>query len=45
MRFVDEPTISWSVPAGACRIDQQRSETLHPPVDGHVVDLHSALGQ
>jgi hypothetical protein len=31
--------------AGACRIDQQRRESLHPATDGHVVDLHSALGQ
>jgi hypothetical protein len=26
------------VPAGSCRIDQQRGKPLHPPVDAHVVD-------
>jgi hypothetical protein len=37
--------ISRDVPAGTCRIDQQRGEPLHPPIDGHVVYLDAALGE
>jgi hypothetical protein len=33
------------VSAGSGRVDQQRSEPLHPAVDGHMIDPHSALGQ
>jgi hypothetical protein len=33
------------LPAGSCRVDQQRSESSHPPVGDHVVDLDPALGQ
>src|SRR6195952_3448310 len=43
--FIDEPAIARRVSTGSCCIDQQRGETLHPPVDGDVIDLHSALGQ
>ena len=31
--------------AGSGRVDQQRREALHPPVQGDVVDLDTALGQ
>jgi hypothetical protein len=27
------------------RVGQQRGEPLHPPVNGDVVDLHTALDQ
>ena len=43
--LVYDPAISRNVPAGACRIDQQRSEPLHPAIDGHVIDLDPAFGQ
>ena len=43
--FVHEPPVTGGVPAGTCRVDQQRSEPLHPAVDAHVIDLHSALDQ
>jgi hypothetical protein len=43
--FIDEPPVARDVPAGSCRVDEQRGEPLHPPVHAHVVDLHSALGQ
>jgi hypothetical protein len=33
--FIDELPITTGVPAGPCRLDQQRSESLHPPVYAH----------
>jgi hypothetical protein len=44
-RLVDEPPITGYVSARPCRVDQQRSETLHPPIDGHVIHLDAPLGQ
>jgi hypothetical protein len=44
LRFVNEPSIPGGVPAGACRINQQRGEPLHPAVDGHLVNLDAPLG-
>ena len=43
--LVDEPAVTGTVPARPGRVDQQRGEALHPPVDGHVVDLDATLGQ
>jgi hypothetical protein len=43
--LVYEPAVSWDVPAGACRIDQQRSEPLNPAIDGHVIDGDATLGE
>jgi len=45
-----DPQLSWvsvarSVPAGSCRVDQQRSEPLHPPIHAQVIDLDPAFGQ
>ncbi len=31
--FVDEPPITWDVPAGSSRVDEQRGEPLHPLID------------
>jgi hypothetical protein len=31
--LVDKPPIAGYVPAGSCRVDRQRCEPLHPPVD------------
>jgi hypothetical protein len=36
IRLIHKPTISRDVPAGTSRIDQQRSEPLHPSVDGQL---------
>jgi hypothetical protein len=43
--LVHEPAISYSVPAGAGGLCQQRREPLHPSVDGDVVDLDPAFSQ
>jgi hypothetical protein len=43
--LVHEPAISYSVPAGAGSLDQQRREPLDPSVDGHVVDLDLSFSQ
>jgi hypothetical protein len=43
--LVHEPAISYSVPAGAGSLCQQRREPLHPSVDGDVVDLDPAFSQ
>ncbi len=45
MGLVHKPPIPSGVPAGSCRVDQQRSEPLHPPVDRDVVHLDTAFGQ
>jgi hypothetical protein len=51
--LVHEPAISRDMPTGTCRIDQQRGEPLHPPIDRHVIHrdapfrqqlLHVAIG-
>jgi hypothetical protein len=33
------------MPAGSSRVDQQRSEPLHPPKRCHVIDVDATLGQ
>ena len=43
--LVHEPAIAHGVPAGAGSLGQQRCESLHPPVHGDVVDLHTTLRQ
>jgi hypothetical protein len=43
--LIDEPPVTWSVPAGPGSLDELRGETLHPPVDGDVIDGDAALGQ
>ena len=43
--LVDEPAIPSHVPTRPGRVDQQRREPLHPPVEGHVVDLDATLGE
>jgi hypothetical protein len=37
VRFVHEPPIPGSVSAGSGRVDQQRSEPLHPAIDGDMI--------
>jgi hypothetical protein len=43
--LIDEPPITWRVPAGLGRINQQRCEPLHPPVDSDMIDVDTTLGQ
>ena len=43
--LVGQPAITDGVATWTRRLHQQRSEPLHPPVDGHVVDLDATLGQ
>jgi hypothetical protein len=45
IRFIGKPPITGNVPAGSSRVDQQRSEPLHPTVNGHVIDRDAAFGQ
>ena len=45
VRLVHEPTVTHRMPARHRRIRKQRSEPLHPPVDGDVVDLDATLGE
>lgn len=43
--LVDEPAAAGQMPTRAGRVDQLRREPLHPPVQGHVVDLDATLGE
>jgi hypothetical protein len=45
VRLIDEPPIARSVPARPGSLDELRSETLHPPVDGDVINTDTALGK
>jgi hypothetical protein len=45
VRLIHEPAITWHMSTRSCRIDQQRSETLHPPKDRNVIDSDAPLGQ
>jgi hypothetical protein len=43
--LIDEPTVTDTVSARPCRLDDERGESLHPPVDRHVVDLDATFGE
>ena len=43
--LVDEPPVTQSVPTRPRSLDELRGEALHPPVDGHVINSDTALGQ
>ena len=43
--LVDKPPIPAGMPARTRGVDELHSEGLHPPVDGHVIDLDAALGE
>jgi hypothetical protein len=43
--FVDKPAITNTVTTRPRCVDHERSEALHPSVDGDVVDLDAALGE
>jgi len=45
VRLIGKPPVTGSMPARPGRLHEQRAEPLHPPVDGHVVDLDAALGE
>jgi hypothetical protein len=44
IRLIDEPAIPRDVPAGSGRVDQQRSEPLHPAIHGDVIDRDATFG-
>jgi hypothetical protein len=41
--FVDEPAITNTVPARPSRVDDQRGEALHPPINRHVINVDTAF--
>jgi hypothetical protein len=43
--LIDEPPVARSVPAEPGSLDELRGETLHPPVDGDLINGDTALGQ
>ena len=43
--LVDKPPIPGQVPDRPGRVDQQRGEPLHPPIECDVVDLDATLGE
>jgi hypothetical protein len=43
--LVHKPCVPDAVPAGPGCVGEERRESLHPPVHGHVVDLDPPLGQ
>lgn len=43
--LIHEPPIARGVPAGSCRVDQQRREPLHPPDDRDMIHLDTALNE
>jgi hypothetical protein len=44
-QVVDESAVPGSVAGRPGRLDELRSEPLHPPLDGDVIDGDTALGQ
>jgi hypothetical protein len=45
IRLVDLPAVADSMAARLGGVGQQRRKAEHPPVDSHVVDLDTALGE
>jgi hypothetical protein len=43
--LVDQPPVPRAVPARPARVDELAGETLHPPVDAHVINRDTALGE
>jgi hypothetical protein len=43
--LVDESAVPDRVTGRACRVDQQRCEPLHPPLDRDVINLDAAFGE
>jgi hypothetical protein len=43
--FIYEPAVTDAVSAWSSRLDDQRGEALHPPVDRDVINLDAALGE
>jgi hypothetical protein len=43
--LIDIPLITRRVPTGPGRINQQRGEPLHPPIDRDMIDLDAPLSQ
>ena len=40
---LDEPAITDTVPARPSRIDDQRGEALHPPINRHVINVDTTF--
>ena len=38
--LIDEPSVTRSMPARPRSFNELAGETLHPPVDGHVINGH-----
>ena len=45
VRLIGEPPVARRVPARPGSLDELRGETLHPPVDGDVINSDTALGE
>jgi hypothetical protein len=45
VRFVEEPASARRMPGRPSGVDELRGESLHPPIDSHVVDGDATLGQ
>ena len=43
--LIDEPAITWGVPAGSGGVDHQWGEPLYPALDVHVIDVDATLSQ
>jgi hypothetical protein len=43
--LVDEPAVTDTVPARPSRVDDQRGEALHPPINRHVINVDAAFGE
>jgi hypothetical protein len=43
--FIDEPAVADAVTAWPCRVDDERGEALHPPVNRDVINLDATLGE
>jgi hypothetical protein len=41
--FIDEPSITNTAPGRPSRVDDQRGEALHPPINRHVINVDTAF--
>ena len=45
IRFINKPAATNRVATRPSRVNQQRREALHPPLDGDVINLDTAFGE
>ena len=43
--LLEKPAVPGQVPSRPGRVDQQRREPPHPPIQGHVVNFNATLGE